>query len=222
MFNSGKSPIQLEINRYTSVVNTQLRNLKNNLDSLVYWETLYNKENKINKNSANLGNLIAINDILHEETPEYYFIEQAEIKNHSQIKTRTKEELEQINIVMPSPEVLNQIYNLNCIKTEIFFLRNNMPGTAQKTIIKTENNGNYEFLLKTKHKNIEEEREIDAKEYLLLTTQIDVNVSRISTTKYTFIYNKRKYNIFVNNTEKTAILEFYKSAPIPDFIKIRL
>ena len=222
MFDSNKSPIQSQINRHKSEVDIQIRRLKENLDALVYWETLYNKENKINRNAANLQNLIAINDILHEDTPECYFIERPETKGQLQKKTKNKEKLEKIAIVMPSPEVLSQIYNLNYTKTEIFLLRSEMPGSTQKTIIKTENNGKYEFLIRTKHKNIEEEKIIDAKEYLLLTTQIDVNTSRISTTSYTFIYNKRKYNILVNNTENTAILEYYKSAPIPDFIKIKL
>lgn len=221
MFDSNKSPIQSQINRHKSEVDIQIKRLKENLDSLVYWETLYNKENKINKNAANLQNLIAINDILHEDTPECYFIERPEIKGQSRKKTRDKEELEQVAIVMPSPEVLAQIYNLNYTKTEIFLLKNEMPGSAQKTIMKIENNGSYDFILRTKHRNIEEERTIDAKEYLLLTTQIDINTSRISTTSYAFVYNKRKYNILVNNTENTAILEYYKSAPIPDFIKMK-
>lgn len=222
MFDANKSPIQLEINRYTSVVDIQIRKLQENLDKLVYWETLYNKENKINKNAENLQNLIAINDILHESTPECYFIEQPEMQGHCQKKKKSKEKLIQVRIVMPSLDVLSTIHSLNYSKTEMFLLKNEMPGKSQKTIMKIENNGSYDFILRTKHKNIEEERAIDAAEYLMLTTQIDVNISRISTTCYTFIYNKRKYNILINNTENTAILEYFESAPIPDFIKIKI
>lgn len=224
MFNSDKSPIQLEINKYRSAVNIQLRKLKEDLDNLVYWETLYNKENKINKNSENLDNLIVINKLLKEKTPEYYFIEQKKeffISKKEPIREKI-ENIERVEIVLPSSDVLETIYNLSHTKKEIFLLKNNIPGSPQRTIIKIERNGKYEFLLKTKHKNIEDERIIDAAEYLMLTTQIDVNIDRISTTNYTFIYKNHRYNIYINNTESTAILEYYKSSSIPDFLKIKI
>ena len=69
--------------------------------------------------------------------------------------------------------------------------------------------------------HIEEERILDAKEYLMLTMHINTETPRISTTKYTFIHKKRKYSILVNNTENTAVLEMFKSAQIPDFIKLK-
>lgn len=219
MFDSYKSPIQSEIMKHRTEVNAQLRRLQETMDTLVYWETLYNKENKINKNANGLKNLIIINDILHEKTPECYFIEQPEMQGVLKHKEREKTQI--LPIVAPTVDLLASMPNLDSVKTEIFLLRNDMPGSAQRTIMKIENNGNFEFVMRTKHKNIEEERILDAKEYLMLTMHINTETPRISTTKYTFIHKKRKYSILVNNTENTAVLEMFKSAQIPDFIKLK-
>lgn len=228
MFDSYNSSTIAQILHFKSKSNIELVQLQRSLDSLVYWESLYNRENGIDKNPEHLNILIAINEITGDRTPDAYFITNQKntkltssiAKKVSQIKNNINPKVKKsISIVLPSNFDYTYLEDLCISKTEIFMLRDSTPGATQNTISKTEINGEYYFLKTSKHKNIETEKEITGSEYLMLTTNINVDIPRISTTRYSFTYNKQKYSIVINNSEHTAILEMYESEEIPDFLR---
>lgn len=173
------------------------------LDSIVKEETLYNEEYKIYKPAKHLNLLSDINNILGLETPQSY-------SNYK------KQNIVKIEIAIPDENVLNEFCNLESTKTETFLLKNDANGYL-RTIEKNECNGELYFIAKTKNNKEEQEREISAAEYLMLTMQINTKKQKVSTKKYTFIYNKEKYYIYI--IENKAYLEMVEGTKFPEFLE---
>lgn len=186
----------------TEIISTLYR-LQELLDSIVKEETLYNEEHKIYKPAKHLSLLSDINNILGLETPQSY-------SNYK------KQNIVKIEIAIPDENVLNEFCNLESTKTETFLLKNDANGYL-RTIEKNECNGELYFIAKTKNNKEEQEREISAAEYLMLTMQINTQKQKISTKKYTFIYNKEKYYIYI--VENKAYLEMVEGTKFPEFLE---
>ena len=186
----------------TEITSTFYR-LQELLDSIVKEETLYNEEHKIYKPAKHLSLLSDINNILGLETPQSY-------SNYK------KQNIVKIEIAIPDENVLNEFCNLESTKTETFLLKNDANGYL-RTIEKNECNGELYFIAKTKNNKEEQEREISAAEYLMLTMQINTQKQKISTKKYTFIYNKEKYYIYI--VENKAYLEMVEGTKFPEFLE---
>lgn len=186
----------------TEIISTLYR-LQELLDSIVKEETLYNEEHKIYKPAKHLSLLSDINNILGLETPQSY-------SNYK------KQNIVKIEIAIPDENVLNEFCNLESMKTETFLLKNDANGYL-RTIEKNECNGELYFIAKTKNNKEEQEREISAAEYLMLTMQINTQKQKISTKKYTFIYNKEKYYIYI--VENKAYLEMVEGTKFPEFLE---
>lgn len=186
----------------TEIISTLYR-LQELLDSIVKEETLYNEEHKIYKPAKHLSLLSDINNILGLETPQSY-------SNYK------KQNIVKIEISIPDENVLNEFCNLESTKTETFLLKNDANGYL-RTIEKNECNGELYFIAKTKNNKEEQEREISAAEYLMLTMQINTQKQKISTKKYTFIYNKEKYYIYI--VENKAYLEMVEGTKFPEFLE---
>lgn len=186
----------------TEIISTLYR-LQELLDSIVKEETLYNEEHKIYKPAKHLSLLSDINNILGLETPQSY-------SNYK------KQNIVKIEISIPDENVLNEFCNLESMKTETFLLKNDANGYL-RTIEKNECNGELYFIAKTKNNKEEQEREISAAEYLMLTMQINTQKQKISTKKYTFIYNKEKYYIYI--VENKAYLEMVEGTKFPEFLE---
>ena len=144
-----------------------------------------------------------INNILGLETPQSY-------SNYK------KQNIVKIEISIPDENILNEFCNLESMKTETFLLKNDANGYL-RTIEKNECNGELYFIAKTKNNKEEQEREISAAEYLMLTMQINTQKQKISTKKYTFIYNKEKYYIYI--VENKAYLEMVEGTKFPEFLE---
>ena len=186
----------------TEIISTLYR-LQELLDSIVKEETLYNEEHKIYKPAKHLSLLSDINNILGLETPQSY-------SNYK------KQNIVKIEISIPDENILNEFCNLESMKTETFLLKNDANGYL-RTIEKNECNGELYFIAKTKNNKEEQEREISAAEYLMLTMQINTQKQKISTKKYTFIYNKEKYYIYI--VENKAYLEMVEGTKFPEFLE---
>ena len=186
----------------TEIISTLYR-LQELLDSIVKEETLYNEEHKIYKPAKHLSLLSDINNILGLETPQSY-------SNYK------KQNIVKIEIAIPDENVLNEFCNLESTKTETFLLKNDANGYL-RTTEKHECNGELYFIAKTKNNKEEQEREISAAEYLMLTMQINTQKQKISTKKYTFIYNKEKYYIYI--VENKAYLEMVEGTKFPEFLE---
>ena len=186
----------------TEIISTLYR-LQELLDSIVKEETLYNEEHKIYKPAKHLSLLSDINNILGLETPQSY-------SNYK------KQNIVKIEIAIPDENVLNEFCNLESTKTETFLLKNDANGYL-RTIEKNECNGELYFIAKTKNNKEEQEREISAAEYLMLTMQINTQKQKISTKKYTFIYNKEQYYIYI--VENKAYLEMVEGTKFPEFLE---
>lgn len=186
----------------TEIMSTLYR-LQELLDSIVKEETLYNEEHKIYKPAKHLSLLSDINNILGLETPQSY-------SNYK------KQNIVKIEIAIPDENVLNEFCNLESTKTETFLLKNDANGYL-RTIEKNECNGELYFIAKTKNNKEEQEREISAAEYLMLTMQINTQKQKISTKKYIFIYNKEKYYIYI--VENKAYLEMVEGTKFPEFLE---
>ena len=186
----------------TEITSTFYR-LQELLDSIVKEEPLYNEEHKIYKPAKHLSLLSDINNILGLETPQSY-------SNYK------KQNIVKIEIAIPDENVLNEFCNLESTKTETFLLKNDANGYL-RTIEKNECNGELYFIAKTKNNKEEQEREISAAEYLMLTMQINTQKQKISTKKYTFIYNKEKYYIYI--VENKAYLEMVEGTKFPEFLE---
>ena len=186
----------------TEIMSTLYR-LQELLDSIVKEETLYNEEHKIYKPAKHLSLLSDINNILVLETPQSY-------SNYK------KQNIVKIEIAIPDENVLNEFCNLESTKTETFLLKNDANGYL-RTIEKNECNGELYFIAKTKNNKEEQEREISAAEYLMLTMQINTQKQKISTKKYIFIYNKEKYYIYI--VENKAYLEMVEGTKFPEFLE---
>lgn len=186
----------------TEIISTLYR-LQELLDFIVKEETLYNEEHKIYKPAKHLSLLSDINNILGLETPQSY-------SNYK------KQNIVKIEIAIPDENVLNEFCNLESTKTETFLLKNDANGYL-RTIEKNECNGELYFIAKTKNNKEEQEREISAAEYLMLTMQINTQKQKISTKKYTFIYNKEKYYIYI--VENKAYLEMVEGTKFPEFLE---
>lgn len=197
--------IENKISKYTTSSNNLLKTLQKDLDSLVYLESIYNKETRKRTNPEHLEMLIAINNLLNIETPQSYFIE------------KEQPQIIRIPIAIPDESVINRFCNLESTKTEQFLLRDEKDG-KERTIEKHECNGAFYFYLKLKQNDKEQIKEIDSTEYLILTTHININIPRQITHKYTFILNKEKYNIYINKENNSAILEMTNGKPIPEFL----
>ena len=191
------------INKLETEITSTLYRLQELLDSIVKEETLYNKEHKIYKPAKHLSLLSDINNILGLETPQTY-------SNYK------KQNIVKIEISIPDENILNEFCNLESTKTETFLLKNDANGYL-RTIEKNECNGELYFIAKTKNNKEEQEREISAAEYLMLTMQINTQKQKISTKKYTFIYNKEKYYIYI--VENKAYLEMVEGTKFPEFLE---
>jgi hypothetical protein len=197
--------IENKISQYKKSTNNLLKTLQKDLDSLVYLETIYNKESRIAENAKHLPMLVEINKLLDIKTPNNYFIED------------TKLETVKLKIAIPDERIIQEFCNLESTKTEQFLLRDEKDG-KERVIEKHECNGAFFFFLKLRENNTEEIKEISPAEYLMLTTHININITRQITQKYTFILNKEKYNIYINKENNSAILEMTKGKPIPEFL----
>lgn len=197
--------IENKIENYTKSTMSTLAATQKNLDALVFLESIYNKEIRKKENPEHLEMLIMINKFLGIETPQNYFI------------AENNAEIVKIPIAIPDDSVINKFCNLESTRTEQFLLRDEKDG-KERTIEKHECNGEFYFYLNIKQNGKESKKEIDASEYLMLTTHININIPRITTQKYTFINNKDKYNIYINKDENKAILEMVKGKPFPDFL----
>lgn len=191
------------IDKLETEITSTLYRLQELLDSIVKEETLYNEEHKIYKPAKHLSLLSDINNILGLETPQSY-------SNYK------KQNIVKIEIAIPDENVLNEFCNLESTKTETFLLKNDANGYL-RTIEKNECNGELYFIAKTKNNKEEQEREISAAEYLMLTMQINTQKQKISTKKYTFIYNKEKYYIYI--VENKAYLEMVEGTKFPEFLE---
>ena len=191
------------IDKLETEITCTLYRLQELLDSIVKEETLYNEEHKIYKPAKHLSLLSDINNILGLETPQSY-------SNYK------KQNIVKIEIAIPDENVLNEFCNLESTKTETFLLKNDANGYL-RTIEKNECNGELYFIAKTKNNKEEQEREISAAEYLMLTMQINTQKQKISTKKYTFIYNKEKYYIYI--VENKAYLEMVEGTKFPEFLE---
>ena len=191
------------IDKLETEITSTLYRLQELLDSIVKEETLYNEEHKIYKPAKHLSLLSDINNILGLETPHSY-------SNYK------KQNIVKIEIAIPDENVLNEFCNLESTKTETFLLKNDANGYL-RTIEKNECNGELYFIAKTKNNKEEQEREISAAEYLMLTMQINTQKQKISTKKYTFIYNKEKYYIYI--VENKAYLEMVEGTKFPEFLE---
>ena len=191
------------IDKLETEITSTLYRLQELLDSIVKEETLYNEEHKIYKPAKHLILLSDINNILVLETPQSY-------SNYK------KQNIVKIEISIPDENVLNEFCNLESTKTETFLLKNDANGYL-RTIEKNECNGELYFIAKTKNNKEEQEREISAAEYLMLTMQINTQKQKISTKKYTFIYNKEKYYIYI--VENKAYLEMVEGTKFPEFLE---
>lgn len=191
------------IDKLETEITSTLYRLQELLDSIVKEETLYNEEHKIYKPARHLSLLSDINNILGLETPQSY-------SNYK------KQNIVKIEIAIPDENVLNEFCNLESTKTETFLLKNDANGYL-RTIEKNECNGELYFIAKTKNNKEEQEREISAAEYLMLTMQINTQKQKISTKKYTFIYNKEKYYIYI--VENKAYLEMVEGTKFPEFLE---
>ena len=191
------------IDKLETEITSTLYRLQELLDSIVKEETLYNEEHKIYKPAKHLNLLSDINNILGLETPQSY-------SNYK------KQNIVKIEIAIPDENVLNEFCNLESTKTETFLLKNDANGYL-RTIEKNECNGELYFIAKTKNNKEEQEREISAAEYLMLTMQINTQKQKISTKKYTFIYNKEKYYIYI--VENKAYLEMVEGTKFPEFLE---
>lgn len=191
------------IDKLETEITSTLYRLQELLDSIVKEETLYNEEHKIYKPAKHLSLLSDINNILGLETPQSY-------SNYK------KQNIVKIEISIPDENVLNEFCNLESTKTETFLLKNDANGYL-RTIEKNECNGELYFIAKTKNNKEEQEREISAAEYLMLTMQINTQKQKISTKKYTFIYNKEKYYIYI--VENKAYLEMVEGTKFPEFLE---
>lgn len=191
------------IDKLETEITSTLYRLQELLDSIVKEETLYNEEHKIYKPAKHLSLLSDINNILGLETPQSY-------SNYK------KQNIVKIEIAIPDENVLNEFCNLESMKTETFLLKNDANGYL-RTIEKNECNGELYFIAKTKNNKEEQEREISAAEYLMLTMQINTQKQKISTKKYTFIYNKEKYYIYI--VENKAYLEMVEGTKFPEFLE---
>ena len=191
------------IDKLETEITSTLYRLQELLDSIVKEETLYNEEHKIYKPAKHLILLSDINNILGLETPQSY-------SNYK------KQNIVKIEIAIPDENVLNEFCNLESTKTETFLLKNDANGYL-RTIEKNECNGELYFIAKTKNNKEEQEREISAAEYLMLTMQINTQKQKISTKKYTFIYNKEKYYIYI--VENKAYLEMVEGTKFPEFLE---
>lgn len=191
------------IDKLETEITSTIYRLQELLDSIVKEETLYNEEHKIYKPAKHLSLLSDINNILGLETPQSY-------SNYK------KQNIVKIEIAIPDENVLNEFCNLESTKTETFLLKNDANGYL-RTIEKNECNGELYFIAKTKNNKEEQEREISAAEYLMLTMQINTQKQKISTKKYTFIYNKEKYYIYI--VENKAYLEMVEGTKFPEFLE---
>ena len=191
------------IDKLETEITSTLYRLQELLDSIVKEETLYNEEHKIYKPAKHLSLLSDINNILGLETPQSY-------SNYK------KQNIVKIEISIPDENILNEFCNLESMKTETFLLKNDANGYL-RTIEKNECNGELYFIAKTKNNKEEQEREISAAEYLMLTMQINTQKQKISTKKYTFIYNKEKYYIYI--VENKAYLEMVEGTKFPEFLE---
>lgn len=191
------------IDKLETEITSTIYRLQELLDSIVKEETLYNEEHKIYKPAKHLSLLSDINNILGLETPQSY-------SNYK------KQNIVKIEISIPDENVLNEFCNLESTKTETFLLKNDANGYL-RTIEKNECNGELYFIAKTKNNKEEQEREISAAEYLMLTMQINTQKQKISTKKYTFIYNKEKYYIYI--VENKAYLEMVEGTKFPEFLE---
>lgn len=191
------------IDKLETEITSTIYRLQELLDSIVKEETLYNEEHKIYKPAKHLSLLSDINNILGLETPQSY-------SNYK------KQNIVKIEISIPDENVLNEFCNLESMKTETFLLKNDANGYL-RTIEKNECNGELYFIAKTKNNKEEQEREISAAEYLMLTMQINTQKQKISTKKYTFIYNKEKYYIYI--VENKAYLEMVEGTKFPEFLE---
>lgn len=210
MFDIENIMLQSEIYKARAKAEHEMVQLKHTLETLVYWETLYNKENNIPKNSSHLNMLIAINNVLGDETSEHYFIDKS-----------IKPTVNQLVVALPSESDILSMDDLRIAKTEMFMLRENQPNPPIRMIMKTETNGDFQFFMRTKYKNIETEKIIDASEYLMLTTQVNLDISRISVVKYTFAYNGNRYILTIDvQNPKAATLDMIDNNIVPDFIKM--
>ena len=191
------------IDKLEREITSTLYRLQELLDSIVKEETLYNEEHKIYKPAKHLILLSDINNILGLETPQSY-------SNYK------KQNIVKIEISIPDENILNEFCNLESTKTETFLLKNDANGYL-RTIEKNECNGELYFIAKTKNNKEEQEREISAAEYLMLTMQINTQKQKVSTKKYTFIYNKEKYYIYI--VENKAYLEMVEGTKFPEFLE---
>lgn len=191
------------IDKLETEITSTIYRLQELLDSIVKEETLYNEEHKIYKPAKHLSLLSDINNILGLETPQDY-------SNYK------KQNIVKIEIAIPDENVLNEFCNLESTKTETFLLKNDANGYL-RTIEKNECNGELYFIAKTKNNKEEQEREISAAEYLMLTMQINTQKQKVSTKKYTFIYNKEKYYIYI--VENKAYLEMVEGTKFPEFLE---
>lgn len=191
------------IDKLETEITSTIYRLQELLDSIVKEETLYNEEHKIYKPAKHLSLLSDINNILGLETPQSY-------SNYK------KQNIVKIEISIPDENILNEFCNLESMKTETFLLKNDANGYL-RTIEKNECNGELYFIAKTKNNKEEQEREISAAEYLMLTMQINTQKQKISTKKYTFIYNKEKYYIYI--VENKAYLEMVEGTKFPEFLE---
>ena len=191
------------INKLETEITSTLYRLQELLDSIVKEETLYNEKHKIYKPAKHLSLLSDINNILGLENPQSY-------SNYK------KQNIVKIEISIPDENILNEFCNLESMKTETFLLKNDANGYL-RTIEKNECNGELYFIAKTKNNKEEQEREISAAEYLMLTMQINTQKQKISTKKYTFIYNKEKYYIYI--VENKAYLEMVEGTKFPEFLE---
>lgn len=191
------------INKLENEITSTLYRLQELLDSIVKEETLYNKEHEIYKPAKHLNLLSDINNILRLEIPQSYL-------------DYKKQNIVKIEISIPDENILNKFCNLESTKTETFLLKNDTNGYL-RTIEKNECNGELYFVAKTKNNKEEQEREISAAEYLMLTMQINTKKQKTSTKKYTFIYNKDKYYIYI--IENKAYLEMVEGTKFPEFLE---
>ena len=209
MFNISNKMLQSEIRKAKIQAQKDMLQLRQTLETLVYWENLYNKENLIDKNSKYLNMLISINNMLGEETPSQYFIDKTKLLNRNRLLVK-----------VPEQEDIMQMDDLTIVKTEMFLLKDNEPSPQTRIIMKTETDGAYQFFMRTKYKNIETEKILDAAEYLKLTTSVNLDISRISVMKYIFSYNGNHYNlIFDIKNPDAATLNMIDTDKVPDFIE---